>query len=36
MGKGDQRSRKGKIQAKSFGKTRPHQAPKKKTAPKAK
>lgn len=36
MGKGDQRSRKGKIQAKSFGKTRPRQAPKKATPKKAK
>lgn len=36
MGKGDQRTRRGKIQAKSFGKTRPHHPPKKKNAKKAK
>ncbi len=32
MGKGDQRSRRGKIYRGSYGKTRPKQGPKAKTA----
>ncbi len=33
MGKGDLRTRRGKIYNGSFGKTRPHRLPKKKAAP---
>ena len=33
MGKGDQRSKRGKIFAGSFGKTRPHKRHKKEVAP---
>lgn len=36
MGKGDRRSKKGKIFRASFGKSRPHKAKKKKTAAKKK
>ena len=33
MGKGDKRSKKGKIFSKSYGKRRPRKLPKKKPAP---
>jgi len=33
MGKGDVRTRRGKIYNGSYGKTRPHRRPKKKPAP---
>lgn len=35
MGKGDLRTRRGKVYNGSYGKTRPHRAPKKKPAPAA-
>jgi 30S ribosomal protein S31 len=35
MGKGDVRSRRGKIYNGSYGKTRPHKLPKKKAPPAA-
>jgi 30S ribosomal protein S31 len=35
MGKGDARTRRGKIYNGSYGKTRPHRPPKKKPAPAA-
>jgi 30S ribosomal protein S31 len=36
MGRGDKRTRKGKIFKGSYGKTRPHKVKKKETAPAAK